>query len=152
MEWKTAPDPPPPTTQIIINPKGEPPRFPPLREGLYVPVDTVKAALTRGARLVLLGARPTSDWMLAHIPGALPVPYYDVDKMISSLPRDDTFIVAYCGCPHAASGQVVSELRRRGFKNTAVLDEGIFVWMERGYPVTTGSGETVPAPTPASDR
>lgn len=149
LEWKTVPEAPPPITQIVINPKGGPPRFPPLREGLFVPVDTVKAELTRGARLVLLDARPTSDWMLAHIPGALPVPYYDVDKMVSSLPRDDTFIVAYCSCPHAASGQVVSELRRRGFKNTAVLDEGIFVWMERGYPVTTGSGETVPAPTPA---
>ncbi len=152
LEWKTVPETPPPITQIIINPKGPPPSFPPLREGLYVGVDKVQAELRRGARLVLLDARPTSDWMLAHIPGALPVPYYDVDKMVSSLPRDDTFIVAYCSCPHAASGQVVSELRSRGFKNTAVLDEGIFVWMERGYPVTTGTGDSPPAPTPAPDR
>lgn len=149
LEWKTVPETPPPITQIIINPKGGPPRFPPLREGLYVPVDKVRAELVRGARLVLLDARPTSDWMLAHIPGALPVPYYDVDAMVAQLPRDDTFIVAYCSCPHAASGQVVTELRSRGFKNTAVLDEGIFVWMERGYPVTTGTGETAPPPTPA---
>lgn len=149
LEWKTVPETPPPITQIVINPRGGPPRFPPLREGLYVPVDVVKAELARGARLVLLDARPTSDWMLAHIPGALPVPYYDVDKMVASLPRDDTFIVAYCSCPHAASGQVVSELRSRGFRNTAVLDEGIFVWMERGYPVTTGTEKSPPAPTPA---
>ncbi len=140
-EWKTVPETPPPIAQIVINPKGAAPNFPSLREGLYISVDKVKAALDRGARIVLLDARPTSDWMLAHIPGALPMPYYDVDTMVSSLPRDDTFIIAYCSCPHAASGQVISELRSRGFKNTAVLDEGIFVWMERGYPVTTGIGD-----------
>ena len=147
-EWKTVPETPPPIAQIIINPKGEPPHFPPLREGLYISVDKVKAALDRGARMVLLDARATSDWMLAHIPGALPMPYYDVDTMVSSLPRDDTFIIAYCSCPHAASGQVITELRSRGFQHTAVLDEGIFVWMERGYPVTTGSGDTPPRPAP----
>ena len=143
-EWKTVPENPPPITQIVINPKGEPPHFPPLREGLYISVDKVKAALDHAARVVLLDARPTSDWLLAHIPGALPMPYYDVDTMVSSLPRDDTFIIAYCACPHAASGQVITELRTRGFQHTAVLDEGIFVWMQRGYPVTTGTGTTPP--------
>ena len=53
---------------------------------------------------------------------------------------DDTFIVAYCACPHAASGHVVDALRERGYRNTAVLDEGILVWRELGHPV---EGESV---------
>ena len=60
--------------------------------------------------------------------------------LVARLPRDGTFIVAYCGCPHAASGRVVDALRERGFENTAVLDEGVLVWRDLGYPV---EGESV---------
>jgi cytochrome c oxidase cbb3-type subunit III len=130
---------PPTFEQVVIHPKGPAPRFSPLRDGRYVPADEVKAAFDAGARMVLLDARPTSDWLRAHIPGALPVPYYEPEKMIGSLPKDGTWIISYCGCPHAASGKVMDVLRTHGFDNTAVLDEGIFVWMERGYPIAHGA-------------
>jgi 3-mercaptopyruvate sulfurtransferase SseA len=32
---------------------------------------------------------------------------------------------------------VIDELRKRGFKNTAVIDEGILVWKQKGYPMKT---------------
>jgi cytochrome c oxidase cbb3-type subunit 3 len=104
-------------------------------------VEEVKAALQAGARMVLLDARPTSDWLKSHIPGALPVPFYEPKKMIESLPRDGTWIIAYCACPHAASGKVMDTLRAQGFSNTAVLDEGVLVWAARGYPMTLGLTE-----------
>ena len=133
------PEGPPQVDHIIINPGGPAPHFPPLREGRYLPAEAVKEALASGARLVLLDARPTSDWLLSHIPGALPVPYYNATKMVAALPRDGTWIISYCGCPHAASGRVMDALRERGFDKTAVIDEGIFEWLRRGYPITTGS-------------
>lgn len=130
---------PPTFEQVVIHPEGPAPNFSPLREGRYVPADEVRAAYDAGARMILLDARPTSDWLRAHIPGALPVPYYEPEKMIESLPKDGTWIITYCGCPHAASGRVMDVLRSQGFANTAVLDEGIFVWMERGYPIAHGA-------------
>ncbi len=130
---------PPSFENAVIHPDGPAPAFGDLREGRYVPVDLVKAELERGARMVLLDARPTSDWLKSHIPGALPFPYYDTDKMVESLPRDGTWIIAYCACPHAASGKVMDALREQGFANTAVLDEGILVWSARGYPLTFGA-------------
>ncbi len=138
---------PPSFDQAVIHPNGPEPEFPPLREGRYVPAEAVKDALAKGAKMVLLDARPTSEWLNSHIPGALPVPYYDPDRMTSKLPRDGTWILAYCGCPHAASGKVMDTLRAQGFPRTAVIDEGIFEWIRRGYPVTFGKSPTV-GPTP----
>jgi cytochrome c oxidase cbb3-type subunit 3 len=132
---------PPAPTQVVINPEGQAPRFSPLREGRFVPADEVNAALKAGARMVLLDARPTSDWLKSHIPGALPVPFYEPKKMIEALPRDGTWIISYCACPHAASGKVMDTLRAQGFPNTAVLDEGVLVWATRGYPMTLGQTE-----------
>jgi cytochrome c oxidase cbb3-type subunit III len=132
---------PPSFDQVVIHPEGPAPQFSPLREGRYVPADEVKSALDAGARMILLDARATSDWLRSHIPGAVPVPYYEPEKMIGSLPNDGTWIITYCGCPHAASGRVMDVLREHGYRNTAVLDEGIFVWMERGYPTVHGAAK-----------
>jgi mono/diheme cytochrome c family protein/rhodanese-related sulfurtransferase len=137
---------PPTFEQAVIHPSGPDPEFPELREGRYVPALAVKDALARGAKLVLLDARPTSDWLNSHIPGALPVPYYDPLRMSQKLPRDGTWIVAYCGCPHAASGQVMDSLRKNGFPRTAVIDEGVFEWIRRGYPITYGRAQALGAP------
>lgn len=130
---------PPTFEQAVVNPGGPDPEFGELREGRYVAAELVKAQLEKGAKMVFLDARPTSDWLKSHIPGALPFPYYDTEKMIASLPKDGTWIIAYCACPHAASGTVMDALRAQGFDNTAVLDEGILVWTARGYPLTFGA-------------
>lgn len=125
---------------ILRHPDGPAPQFT-LREERYVPAAQVSEAVAAGSRLILLDARPTSDWLRLRLPGALPVPYYDITPVIERLPRDGTWIVAYCGCPHAASGRVVDTLREAGFENTAVLDEGVFHWVEQGYPTERGPVE-----------
>ena len=121
----------------LLYPEGPQPAFA-LREGLYLAADDLKAALDQKARVVLVDARPMSDWIASHIPGAVPIPYYDVNALAETLPKDGTMIVAYCACPHAASGEVVEYLRGLGFPATAILDEGYLVWVERGYPVVPG--------------
>lgn len=126
-------EPPPGLDQAVINPSGRAPAFT-LREGRFVPADQVMRALAEGRRMIILDARATSDWNRGHIPGALPFPFYNIEEMADRLPRDGTWIIAYCACPHAASGHVVDELRRRNFRRTAVLDEGITYWTNRRYP------------------
>ena len=127
----------PSASELVLNPAGAAPTFT-LRDGRYVPAAEVNAAMMAGRRIILLDARATSDWVLGHIPGAGPFPFYSVDDLASMLPTDGTWIIAYCACPHAASGRVVDQLRARGFANTAVLDEGIVVWQDRGYPMARG--------------
>jgi mono/diheme cytochrome c family protein/rhodanese-related sulfurtransferase len=130
-------DPPPGMDDLILHPDGPAPEFA-LREGRFVSADAVRTALEQGRRMVILDARAPSDWALGHIPGAAPFPFYDIEQLSEHLPRDGTWILAYCSCPHAASGRVVDELRRRGFRNTAVIDEGWPYWLSRGYPVARG--------------
>ncbi|HEY8517306.1 MAG TPA: c-type cytochrome [Candidatus Binatia bacterium] len=129
---------PPPAGPIVVNPDGPPAEFTP-REGRFVPVDDVKRALDEGRRMVIIDARATSDWQREHITGAISVPYYALTGL-DRVPNDGTWVIAYCACPHHASGVVVDELRRRGYPHAAVLDEGIRVWVERGYPVTRRGG------------
>jgi mono/diheme cytochrome c family protein/rhodanese-related sulfurtransferase len=129
------PMPPEPPLQgpIVINPEGKAPSFT-LRDDRFVPADQVKQALDAKNRIIIIDARPGSEWILAHIPGAISVSYYQTARL-DSIPKDDTWVVAYCACPHHASGMVVDELRKRGFPNTAILDEGILEWQRRQYPM-----------------
>lgn len=122
---------------VIRHPDGPTPDFE-LREGRFVSAAQVRRALEDDARLILLDARPTSDWLIERLPGALPVPYYEVEPILEHLPEDGTWIVAYCGCPHAASGHVVDALREAGVEHTAVLDEGVYHWIDEGYPTESG--------------
>jgi mono/diheme cytochrome c family protein/rhodanese-related sulfurtransferase len=123
---------------LLINPKGRAPEFK-LREGRFVSAAQVKRALDEKRRIIIIDARAPSDWIQFHIPGAVVIPYYDAAK-IARIPNDGTWVVAYCACPHHASGEIVDALRQRGHPHTAVLDEGILFWRDQGYPVT---GEAV---------
>lgn len=122
----------PPLGEVLINRGGKNPEFT-LREDRFVPIDDVKKAIEAGKRIVIIDARATSDWLVMHIPGSISIPYYGFSRL-DALPKDGTWITAYCACPHHASGVVVDELRKRGFTHTAVLDEGILEWKKRGYP------------------
>ncbi|HEY4242038.1 MAG TPA: c-type cytochrome [Kofleriaceae bacterium] len=139
---------PPPTGNepLVINPKGAMPPFTPRLEGTdprYVPAAQVKAALDAKQRVVIIDARPPSEWRQQHIPGAVSIPYHDM-KRLSDIPKDGTWVIAYCACPHHLSGIVVDQLRALGYTHSAILDEGILEWQRRGYPIVLGEG--IPRP------
>ncbi len=122
----------------VLNPDSKAPNFN-LRKGLYVSSKQVNQALQDSARMIILDARSEVAWRQTHIPGSIPVPYYEEpEAFVGDLPNDGTWIVAYCACPHAASGRVINTLRRLGYKNTAIIDEGVLVWAQLGYPVKHG--------------
>lgn len=122
---------------VLINPKGGNPSFA-LRENRFVPIDLVKKALDAKKKMVIIDARATSDWLVMRIPGSVSIPYYELQNL-AGVPNDDTWVLAYCACPHHASGVIVDELRKRGYKHTAILDEGILEWDKRKYPVARQS-------------
>jgi len=135
---------PPPTGKepLFVNPKGKPPVFA-ARDNRFVKADDVAKALAGGRRMVIVDARPPSDWMRVHVTGAVSIPYHDMTRL-SEIPKDAT-VVAYCACPHHLSGIVVDELVKRGYKKAYVLDEGINVWHQRNYPVVAAPGVVAPA-------
>ena len=136
------------TEPVVINPKGKDPIWKKLRSdpnstvGRYVSVEEVNAALTAKKKLVIIDARPQSDWMRVHITGAVSIPYHEVAKL-DAIPKD-AWAIAYCACPHHLSGIVVDELIKRGHKKALVLDEGVLEWHRRGYPVTAAPGVVAP--------
>lgn len=131
---------PPPLGGYVMNPQGKAPDFGELKDGRYVSAAVLARELKAKPRMILLDTRVTSMWQMAHIEGAVPVPYYaSREQAIASLPRDGTWIVAYCECPRAAADSVVKWLREEGkFENTAVLYEGIQGWVSLGHPVVAG--------------
>jgi cytochrome c oxidase cbb3-type subunit III len=133
---------------VVINPKGKHAKFT-LRENRFVSVEQVKDALAAKQRIVILDARAASDWIQYHIPGAISVPYHDRDKLDNKVPNDGTWVVAYCACPHHASGEVVDALRAKNYPNTAVMDEGILFWKDRGYPLVGEAMKSAPSASAA---
>lgn len=143
--WGTPSPPPPPPVPpapltlgpVPLNPKGPDPVGFNLWPKAPTKVAVVHAELARGARMVLLDARAPSDYMNQHIAGAVSVPFYDPDAYFPKLPKS-SWMVCYCACPHAESGQLATKLLAAGFKKVTVLDEGIRVWAEQKFPLSTG--------------
>ncbi|UTW56581.1 c-type cytochrome [Kordiimonas sp. SCSIO 12610] len=124
----------------IINPTHDDPDFT-LKDDLYVMAADLNTAMQDRKRMVLLDTRVPSVWQRAHLEGAVPVPYYtDVDDLMRDIPKD-VQIVAYCSCPRAAADYLVGKLRDMGYTRTAVMWEGIFGWMNMGFPVVRGELE-----------
>lgn len=135
--------------QYVINPSGAKPTFI-LQDEKYVSAKDLDAALKAKQRMVLLDTRVASVWQTAHIEGSFPAPYYsDFEEISKSLPKD-VMIVAYCSCPRAAADYVIEKLNALGYNQTAVLYEGIFGWMNMGYPVTRRAIAELPDETPPS--
>jgi len=121
---------------VPLNPKGpEPVGF--QHHPKMTSVDVVHAALEKKAKLAILDARASSDYLREHIEGSVSVPFYDAERYLPQLPKD-AWLVAYCSCPHAESGKLAKLLVDKGFKKVTVLDEGLGVWRRKGYPISTG--------------
>jgi cytochrome c oxidase cbb3-type subunit III len=132
---------------VVIHPRGKPPEFT-LRDGRFVSVEQVKRALDAKRRIIIVDARAPSDWIQFHIPGAISLPYYETAQF-DRIPNDGTWVVAYCACPHHASGEVVDALRKRNYPHTAVLDEGILFWRSSGYALAGEAAGPPGKPAPA---
>lgn len=136
------------TEPLVINPKGKDPVWKP-RDGKFIGVDAVAQALKEKRRMIIIDARPPTDWRRVHVEGAVSIPYHDMKRLDEVMAKyKDIYAIAYCACPHHLSGVVVEELAKRGHKRALVLDEGINLWHQKGYPITAAPGVTPPALEP----
>ena len=96
----------------LINEGGEPADFSnDLIEDRFVPTAKVIAAMEAGQSLVLLDARPHSDYLAGPF-WRDSTAFYLIEMNMDLLPKDQ-WIITYCGCPHAISGQALDKLKER---------------------------------------
>ncbi|MEB3238075.1 MAG: c-type cytochrome [Candidatus Sericytochromatia bacterium] len=113
-------------------PSGGEPDFP--KGARFIGVDLAAREMRRGARILFVDARPPSDFQAGHVRGAINLPFYEAPERADQVPKG-AWVLTYCGCPHAESGEVAEVLRGRGHDRVAILDEGWGPWKTRGYPI-----------------
>ena len=64
-------------------------------------------------------------------------------QVLDVLPRE-RWIVTYCACPHAESGDLAAKLVAAGFTKVTVLNEGLGYWKSKGYKTQTGATQGTP--------
>jgi cytochrome c oxidase cbb3-type subunit 3 len=121
---------------VVLNPSGPQPPFDTKAD--FIPADVVKREYDRRATMIIIDARPPSDYARMHIAGAISVPFYQVAEYAKQIPKD-RYVLTYCACPHAESVKVRDALRGLGYTKAAVIDEGMLAWRDRGYPVRGGA-------------
>ena len=90
----------------------------------------------RDGMVTVLDVRPSDEFALGHVPGALNVPLDEFDARLSTLDPDKD-IVAYCrGAYCVMSFEAVSRLRVRGFRARR-LEEGMPEWAAAGNAVAS---------------
>jgi cytochrome c oxidase cbb3-type subunit 3/ubiquinol-cytochrome c reductase cytochrome c subunit len=95
-----------------------------------------------GQNIVFVDARPQLDFEFGHIPGAISVPYFNVEAYADELPKD-AWLVIYCECPHAEAVQAADALTGKfGFTQVKVIDEGLAGWRDLGRPIEAKSAES----------
>ena len=93
----------------------------------------------RDGLVTVLDVRPSDEYALAHLPGAVNIPLADLERRLAELPPQ-LEIVAYCRGPYCVlSFEAVAALRARGFK-VRRLEEGLPEWRAAGLPIEAGAG------------
>jgi ArsR family transcriptional regulator len=88
--------------------------------------------------VTILDVRPTDEFALGHLPGALNVQLSELERRLAKLDKSKE-IVAYCRGPYCVlSYEAVALLRARGFK-VRRLEDGLPEWRAAGLPVVTTS-------------
>ncbi len=73
--------------EYILNPDSNNAQFD-LRAGIYLSAEQLHQAMQDSSRLVILDARSKVAWRQTHIPGSIPVPYYEEpEDFVQDLPK-----------------------------------------------------------------
>ena len=91
----------------------------------------------QAGEVTVLDVRPPDEYAAGHIPGALSMPYEEVEQRLAELPPDGEF-VAYCRGPYCIYAIRAVEALRRGGLRARRLEEGMPDWTQRGLPVAVG--------------
>ncbi|WP_101675079.1 ArsR/SmtB family transcription factor [Alloalcanivorax mobilis] len=101
-----------------------------------VTVDELMRRL-RDSEVTVLDVRPGDEFVQGHVPGAINIPFHELEARLHELP-DDREIVAYCRGPYCMLAfETVARLRHAG-RAVRRLKEGFPKWREQGLPTEVG--------------
>lgn len=91
-------------------------------------------ARLRDKRVTVLDVRSEDEFALGHLPGALNIPFAELERRLRELPKNRE-VIAYCrGRYCVLSFEAVAKLRERGYKIRR-LEDGYPEWKAAGLPV-----------------
>ena len=92
----------------------------------------------KSPQVVVLDARPASEYEAGHIAGALSVPVDDLQRRLREFTKDKEY-VAYCRGPYCVYADRAVEILRAHGRRARRLVEGFPEWRAAGLPVESGS-------------
>ena len=108
-------------------------------------VDTVtperlKYYLDNKETVTIIDLRPDKDYKEKRLPGARSIPIKELDKNLRVIPRAGR-VILYCDCPQNVLVQDAYQVLKddHGYRNIAIMPEGIKGWLQRKFPTETGA-------------
>ncbi len=107
---------------------------------LDIPAIDVDSIRQSPERYLLLDARAKREYVVGHIPGARWVDYPDIRAEALAGIDYNQPIAVYCSIGYR-SERIARELRKMGYRQAVNVYGSIFEWVNRGYPLSDGSGK-----------
>lgn len=101
----------------------------------HMSIEELKRRISEEKPYILADARDVDSYDEAHIPGAIPIPADEVNRLADQYDRN-LDVITYCGsyqCP--ASTMAAKEFMKKGFRNVRDYKGGIKEWVDQGNPV-----------------
>lgn len=125
-------------------------RNPPAQEHAHEEIDPALLIAAKDAyelqkkqQALFVDVRSRFEYNAEHIQNAISFPYKAI-SMANSFPfPKDKPLIMYCGCPHHLSGMSAEILKKRGYTQVKVINEGYWGWKQMGYPVVMGPPEAL---------
>ena len=101
-----------------------------------ISAERTKKLLDGGEKLVFVDLRPAGDFQKMRLPGALSIPIAELSKRLGEIPKAGR-VILYCACPPGGVDESYSYLmlRGKGYRNVAVLENGVSAWAQRKLPI-----------------
>lgn len=92
---------------------------------------------------LFVDVRSRFEYNAEHIQHAISFPYKAISVAHTfPFPKDKPLIM-YCGCPHHLSGMSAEILKKKGYAQVKVINEGYWGWKQMGYPIIVGIPEAI---------
>jgi rhodanese-related sulfurtransferase len=102
--------------------------------------EELEKLLAAKSKIAVADVRPSSQFVVRHIDGAINVPFAEVNAYTGSKKKT---LVLYCGGTDCAlSGKAAKILADKGYRDVRVLTGGLPAWESKGFTVIPPAQET----------
>lgn len=93
-------------------------------ENTEISYKRLQEMMNKNKDAILLDVRSPQEFNEGHLPGAVNIPLYDLEKQLNKLPNRQCLIIIYCASGHR-SKQAKEKLEKIGYENVYHLKNGL---------------------------